>query len=109
MAKHIKFTFEGTDYCLEYTRRTIREMESEGFNSSEIDGKPMTMIPMLIAGAFKKNHRFVNADKIDRIYRAIPRKEEFVRKLVEMYNEPLNTLIEEPEEGEGNVEWEAND
>lgn len=109
MAKKIKFEFEGTQYTLEYTRRTVREMESEGFNTSEVDSKPMTMIPMLIEGAFKKNHRFVKADVIDRIYQSIPRKEEFIRQLVELYNAPLNSLIEEPEEGSGNVEWETSD
>jgi hypothetical protein len=84
-------------------------MESEGFNTNEIDSKPMTMIPMLIAGAFKRHHPFTNNKTIDRIYEGIPRKQEFVTQLVEMYNEPLNSLIEEPEEGQGNVEWEMTE
>ena len=109
MAKRIKFTFEGTEYVLEYTRRTVREMESEGFDTNAVDSKPMTMIPMLISGAFRKNHRYVKESVIERIYESIPRKEEFIRQLVEMYNEPFNALIEEPEEGQGNVEWETID
>jgi hypothetical protein len=28
--------------------------------------------------------------------------------LAEMYNEPLEALMEEPEENEGNVEWGAS-
>lgn len=107
MAKQIKFTYEGSEYVLEFTRRTVREMEAEGFNTSQVDVKPMTMIPMLIAGAFKKNHRFVKADVIDRIYESIPHKDKFVETLVEMYNEPLNALVEDPVSSEGNVEWEA--
>ena len=31
MAKTINFTYEGKDYTLEFTRRTIRQMEDEGF------------------------------------------------------------------------------
>lgn len=107
MAKQIKFKFDGTDYVLEYTRRTVRELEAEGFNTNEIDTKPMTMIPLLVAGAFRKNHRFTKPDTIDKIYQAVPRKDEFVQALAEMYNETVNTLIEEPTADEGNVQWET--
>ena len=30
MAKQIIFSYEGKDYTLEYTRRTIQQMEAEG-------------------------------------------------------------------------------
>ena len=106
MAKKIKFEFDGTQYTLEYTRGTVRAMEADGFDPNVIDSKPMTMIPMLIEGAFRKHHPFIKTATVDKIYQSIPRKEEFVRNLVEMYNEPLNSLIEEPEESEGNVSWE---
>lgn len=109
MAKKIKFEFEGTQYVLEYTRGTVRDMEADGFDPSVIDSKPMTMIPMLIEGAFRKNHPFTKTATVDKIYQSIPRKEEFVRHLIEMYNEPLNSLIEEPEDGEGNVAWEMTE
>lgn len=107
MAKQIKFSFEGTDYVLEYSRRTVREVESEGFDPNEIGAKPMTMIPLLVSGAFRKNHRFVKPAVIDKIYQAIPRKDEFVQALAECYNETVNTLIEEPAAEEGNVQWET--
>ena len=107
MAKQIKITFEGTEYTLEYTRRTVREMENEGFNPNLVGDKPMTMIPMLVAGAFKKNHRYTKAEVIDRIYEAISNKGGFVQALVELYNEPLNALIDDPEEGQGNASWET--
>ena len=35
-------------------------------------------------------------------------KEDLISKLAEMYNDPLQTLIEEPEENEGNVNWTAS-
>ena len=40
-----------------------------------------------------------------------PRKDELLPKLVEMYNEPILSLMEEPtpdEGGEGNMDWTAN-
>ena len=32
MAKTINFTFEGTDYTLEYTRASVAALEKQGFN-----------------------------------------------------------------------------
>lgn len=106
MAKQIKIKFEGTEYVLEYNRRTVRELESEGFNPNLVGDKPMTMIPMLVAGAFKMHHRYTKPDVIDDLYQAITDKGGFVQALVELYNEPLNSLIDDPGEGQGNASWE---
>ena len=86
-------------------------MEKQGFVAEEVDRKPMTMLPALFAGAFIARHRFVKKEVIDRIHARLPRKDELIPKLVEMYNEPILTLMEEPasDEGdEGNMEWTAN-
>lgn len=105
MAKTIIFSYEGKDYTLEYTRRTIKQMEDEGFIARDIDNRPMTLLPALFAGAFKAHHRFVKQDVIDKIYAAMPNKEELIGKLAEMYNEPIMSLMDEPTEAAGNVEW----
>lgn len=83
-------------------------MEDEGFIAKDIDDRPMTLLPALFAGAFKAHHRFVKQDVIDKIYAAMPNKEELIGKLAEMYNEPIMSLMEEPENSEGNVEWVAS-
>jgi len=108
MAKQIIFTYEGTDYTLEFTRRTIKQMEDEGFRPQEIDERPMSLLPALFAGAFKAHHRFVKQDVIDKIYAAMPDKETLINKLAEMYNEPIMSLMDEPDETTGNVEWVAS-
>lgn len=109
MAKQIIFSYEGKDYTLEYTRRTIKQMEDEGFVAKDIDNRPMTLLPALFAGGFKAHHRFVKQDVIDKIYAAMPHKEDLIGKLAEMYNEPIMSLMDEPEEGkEGNVDWMAS-
>ena len=53
MAKIIEFDYEGEHYTLEFTRRTVKDMENEGFSLSAMRNRPMTMYPMLFAGAFK--------------------------------------------------------
>lgn len=107
MAKQLIFTFEDKEYTLEYTRRTVAEMEKKGFIASDIRDKPMTTLPALFAGAFLAHHRFVKEDVIDNIYTKLTKKENLIGKLAEMYNEPIMALVEEPEEDEGNVNWTA--
>ena len=107
MAKQLIFTFEGKEYTLEYTRRTVAEMEKKGFIASDITDKPMTTLPALFAGAFLAHHRFVKEDVINNIYTKLTKKEDLIGKLAEMYNEPIMALVEEPEEDKGNVNWTA--
>lgn len=107
MAKQLNFVFEDKEYTLEFTRRTVAEMEKKGFIASDITDKPMTVLPALFAGAFLANHRFVKADLIEKIYAKLTKKEELIGKLAEMYNEPILALVEEPEEDKGNLNWTA--
>ena len=107
MAKQLHFTYDGKDYTLEFTRRTVAEMEKKVFIASDITEKPMTTLPALFAGAFLAHHRFVKSDIIDNIYSKLTKKEDLIGKLAEMYNEPILTLVEEPEESEGNLDWTA--
>lgn len=107
MAKQLTFTYDGKDYTLEFTRRTVAEMEKKGFIASDITDKPMTNLPALFAGAFLAHHRFVKEDIINDIYSKLTKKEDLIGKLAEMYNEPILALVEEPEKAEGNLDWTA--
>lgn len=105
MSKQLKFTYQDKEYCLEYTRKSVTQMEKSGFVASDIETKPMTTLPTLFAGAFLANHRYVKQDVIDDIFSKMKNKGELIGKLAEMYNEPIMTLIDDPEEDEGNVDW----
>lgn len=107
MSKQLIFAFEDKEYTLEFTRRTVAEMEKKGFVASDITDKPMTTLPALFAGAFLAHHRFVKEDVIDNIYSKLTKKEDLIGKLAEMYNEPIMALVQEPEEDKGNVNWTA--
>ena len=37
MAKQLKFTFKDKEYVLEFTRRTVTEMEKKGFVAAEVE------------------------------------------------------------------------
>ena len=107
MAKQLIFTYEDKEYTLEFTRRTVAEMEKKGFVASEITDKPMSTLPALFAGAFLAHHRFVKEDVINNIYSKLTKKEDLIGALAEMYNEPIMALVQEPEEDKGNVNWTA--
>lgn len=108
MAKQLSITYQGKEYCLEYTRKSVETMERNGFVASDIQNKPMTTLPALFAGAFLANHRFVKQEVIDAIFKTLPNKGDLIGKLAEMYNEPIMSLIDDPEESEGNAVWTAN-
>ena len=107
MAKTLTFTFEGTDYTLEFTRRTVREMEKEGFVIKSVEDKPVTALPQFFAGAFKVHHKFVKPEVIEKIYASMGNKEDLFGKLSEMYADTLETLFQEPD-NEKKVEWRTN-
>lgn len=108
MAKQLKFTYNEKDYVLEFTRRTVTEMEKKGFIAAEVENKPMSTLPALFEGAFLAHHRFEKKETINAIFNRMTNKEELIGKLAEMYNEPITALVEEPEESEGNVDWVAS-
>lgn len=104
MAKTITIEHEGHDYTLEFTRRTVAEMEQNGFVISDITEKPVSVLPELFAGAFKAHHRLLKREIIEDIYDGIADKQDFIVKLAEMYTEPIETLM-----GEGkNRSWKAS-
>ena len=100
----ISFTYGKTEYTLEYSRQSVKTMESQGFVLEELTAKPMTMIPMLFSGAFIKNHRGMKRNLIDEIFDNIENKTGLMEALMEMYAETLSSLTDD-NQGEGNVSW----
>ena len=103
MAKTINFTYEDKDYVLEFSRNSVRQMVNRGFVTEDVVTKPMTILPDLFAGAFIKNHPTIKRKKIDEIFSLMKDKTTLVEALIDLYNEPIEALLEDPTEG--NVEW----
>jgi len=108
MAKTITLSYDGKDYTLEFTRESVRAMETGGFDITKIDSMPMTMIPKFVFGAFRANHPQIRKDRVDEIYKLIANKEQFIKCLGEMYRETVETLTTDMEDSEGNSEWKAS-
>lgn len=109
MAKQINLNYNGKDYCLEYTRETVKQMEREGFVSGDIVTKPMSTLPKLFAGAFKAHHRFDTKQKeIEEIFDALSNKGALVEKLAEMYAEPMEALMDDCGDEKNAAVWDAS-
>ena len=108
MAKNLTFEIDNTEYTLEFTRRTVKDMESEGFSIRAMRDRPVTLYPVLFAGAFKCHHRGIKKETIDHIYNRLPNKEDLAESLLVMYNSAVDTLFEEPEDNEKKVVWKTN-
>ena len=108
MSKQLRFTYRDKEYVLEFTRKSVEAMEKKGFVASDIETKPVTILPALFAGAFLANHRFEKPEVIEEIFAKMTNKQELIGKLAEMYNEPIMALVDEPVESAGNVDWTAS-
>ena len=102
MAKQLNFEYKGKEYTLEFTRETVKQMEREGFKGDEILSKPMLTLPKLFAGAFKAHHKYEKEKIINEMFECFTNKIALIEKLAEMYNEPIETLMDD-EAIEGNA------
>ena len=109
MAKKITFTFtDGNRYTLEFNREAVQAMESRGFNLTKLADAPSTNIPRLFAGALRMHHSKLKPAMIDKMLEYMGDKEKLLPKLIEMYNETVDTVMDDPEDESKKVTWEAN-
>lgn len=108
MATKITITYNKQEYTLEYTRNAVKAMEQQGFVLDQISDKPMNMVPLLVYGAFMKNHKGIKRTLVDEIYEHIADKtgdgeNGFLQALLEMYADTVNTLTDNSSVDEGNL------
>ena len=107
MSTKITITYDNNDYILEFSRTSVKQLEAQGFVLDKLAEQPMTMIPMLVYGAFTKNHKGIKRSLVDEIYEHITDKigdgeNGFIHALLEMYAETVNTLTDNEAVDEGN-------
>ena len=105
MATKIMFEADGTKYTLEYSKKTVKALESRGFNIRDVQAKPMTLLPLLFEGAFALHHPKTSSETIQKIFGRMNDREALFDALVGMYNAPIEGLFEDPDEEKNVVSW----
>nr|DAR40324.1 MAG TPA: protein of unknown function (DUF5055) [Caudoviricetes sp.] len=81
-------------YVLEFSRESVKFAEQRGFKISELMDFPQTNFPSLFFYAFRMHHKNVARDKTDKIFDELgglaPNE---IARLVELYNQPNESLI----------------
>ena len=108
MSTTVTITYQKQQYVLEYSRNAVKQLEQQGFVVDQLGEKPMTMVPLLVYGAFIKNHKGIKRALVDEIYEHIVDKigdgeDGFIQVLLEMYAETVNTLTDNSTVDEGNA------
>ena len=108
MSTKITVTYNKKHYDLEYSRNSVKQMEQQGFVLDKISEQPMTMVPLLVYGAFMKHNKGIKRNLVDEIYEHITDKvgdgeNGFIQALLEMYAETVNTLTDNKSVDEGNA------
>lgn len=106
MAKSITINWHGTDYTMEFNRKSVIGMEALGFEPRMLSSRPNTMIPLIVQGAFLMHHPNMMQETAMAIFADQSDKVGLITALTEMYNEPGTVLLEEPDEDKAkNSTW----
>lgn len=108
MSTQIRLNYNDKSYLLEFTRKSAKLIEHNGFNMDEISSKPNIMIPLLMQGALYKNYPKIKEKDALKMFEAQKNRNGLLTTLMEMYAETVNTFFDEDEEeiDEKNSTWE---
>lgn len=108
MAKTISLTYQDKTYVLEFTRASIKTLEQSGFSFIQAaeNSQIITMIDNLFYGAFLAHHPYISRDFVEEIQKQIKDMAGLNERLMEMYTDTINSIVEETKEG--NIEWGAS-
>ena len=83
--------FEGREFTLDFTRKSVVKAERAGLNVNEMESKPMTMIYLMFWGAFQAHHPHMTQEQTDKIL-----EEQFggIEGLSKIHNESGETLVD---------------
>ena len=102
----IKITDKETNhtYVLDFSRDTVQFAEDRGFDWDQIGTKPGTMIPLIWFCAFRRYDRRISFDKTTQLLEDLGgMRVEWLKRLHELYDQGMESLIADPEQGEEEV------
>lgn len=111
MDNSIKFTYKKKKYELNFTRRTVAEMEENGFtieSIEKVESVPMSTIMKLYDGSFLAFHRDIDEQTRDEIFDEVfsVNAQGLIEILSALYKLTYTTLMSEENEG-NSKKWTA--
>lgn len=106
MEKTLNFTIDGKAYTLSFTRDSVIATENMGFRMTEISDKPMGSLTLLWRGAFLAHHDTLTIAEVDALLTKV-KKKGLLDALIDLYNAPIESLIDEENEKNA-VSWTVN-
>ena len=85
---------KGVEYTLQFNRESALFTNNQGFRPSDMTDNLEGMLPILFYGAFRMHHKDVSRHRTNQLLEElIPVSQEFLTRLVELYAEPRNALV----------------
>ncbi len=101
----IQIEYKDEVYTLGFSRRTVQQMEKQGFVLEQVMSKPATFVPMFFRGAFLMHHPRIKEELVNEIFNSITEKDDLLVALIDEYQAPLNAMFDEPTEPEKKATW----
>ena len=103
----IKFDYMGTTYIMEFDRETVAQTEKMfDISIADVRDGKISAFEGLFHGAFLKHHPNIKQATVENFMKLMPDKQAVFRNLAMMFGNCVNTLLDEPEEGNA-ISWEA--
>ena len=103
----IKFKYEGTEYIMEFDRDTVAQTEKAfDISIADVSDGKVSAFYGLFYGAFLKHHPNIKQTTVENFMQLMPDKQGMFRNLAMMFGNCVNTLLDEPDEGNA-ISWTA--
>lgn len=96
---------DGTEYTLEFNRKTVDFAERRGFKLDDVGDYMMVKVPELFFYAFMMHHPYITKKQTDEILfeKLKGINDEVLRRLTELFTQGYDTLINSGEAKNSNV------
>ena len=101
----LTFEYDGTNYVLEFTPDSLKQMERSGFSFAKMQENLLTSPEELFYGAFIANHRRTTRALREEIWNSMCEEDENGAYLTDIIGEMMNEAITELNSHSGNVKW----
>lgn len=105
--KELKFSYNGVNYTLAFTRESVKEMENQGFNFQEAGGKVINTCDKLFYGAFGVYHKGIKRRLVNEIWENLDNKNELIEQLTEMIEATVADFMSVEVDNPKKITWEV--